>query len=81
MVKKAESARGVNAGKFKLNLPNTQELNQMSNVELDTILDQLKVQNMVVKGKMSSGLTPPGGNMREIRKTIARIHTIKRKRG
>jgi ribosomal protein L29 len=75
------STKGTNKGKFLLNLPNNQEMNQMSNEELDAILQTVNTAYMTAQAKMSQGLTPPGGNMRELRKAKARILTIRRKRG
>jgi ribosomal protein L29 len=79
-MKQPVSTKGTNKGKFLLNLPNNQEMNQMSNEELDMILMSVDTSIMTAKGNMSRGLTPPGGNMRELRRTKARILTIKRKR-
>ncbi len=81
MTRQPESTKGTQAGKNRLELPNNAELNQMTDEELSKTLGQLRELNMTVKGKESQGLTPPGGNMREIRKTVARIITIQQKRG
>lgn len=74
-------AKGVNKGKFQLGLPNNQELNQMSNEELDTILQACNTNLMHAGANKTRGLTPPAGNMRVLRQTKARILTIKQKRG
>ena len=73
--------KGTTAGNNRLGLPNNQELEQMTNEELDNVLQQCRTAYVTVKGKMSQGLTPPGGNMRQLRVTIARCLTIQGKRG
>jgi ribosomal protein L29 len=80
MTKQQVSAKGVNKGKFKLNYPNTQELNQMSNEELNQVLAQVKFDKMKAGGLKEKGDYPPSGNLREMRITIARILTIQQKR-
>ena len=74
------SVKGVNKGKFKLGYPNNQELNQMSNEELNTVLAQVKFDKMKAGGLKEKGDYPPSGNLREMRKTISRILTIQQKR-
>lgn len=78
---KEVSTKGTNKGKFLLNLPNNQEMNQMSNEELDAILQTVNTAYITAQGQKTRGLTPPGGNMRELRKAKARILTIRQKRG
>jgi len=72
---------GINKGKFKLNLPNNRELNEMKPEELDAVLEQTRSAQMAAKANQTKGLSPPAGNLRQFRITIARILTIKRKRG
>jgi len=80
MTEQKVSTKGVNKGKFKLDYPNNQELNQMSNEELNSLLAQVKFDKMKGEAKGEKGLTPPIGNLREMRRTIARILTIQQKR-
>lgn len=66
-------------GKYKLNLPKNKTLNEMNNEELGELLEQLKLSKMKIQGNKVKGMMI-GGAMREIRKTIARILTIKQHR-
>lgn len=58
------------------------ELQQMKNEELMDKLQQLKVSYQVEKRKLSAtGKLSKGAKLKEIRRTIARIHTIFHQRG
>jgi ribosomal protein L29 len=52
----------------------------MSNEELNTVLAQVKFDKMKADGLHEEGKYPPSGNLREQRRTIARILTIQQKR-
>ena len=75
------STKGTNKGQNKLNLPNVQELNQMSSEELTTTLDQVNTLLMVAGANKTRGLLPAGGNTRQMRILKARILTIQGQRG
>lgn len=80
MVRKPESTKGTQKGKNKLDLPNNAALNQMTDDELVMTLTQLRSLEMTMKANESRGLLPPGGNMKEIKRGIARILTLQNKR-
>jgi large subunit ribosomal protein L29 len=54
------------------------EIQGMSDSEMDERLTQLRKELMKIKGVLASGGIPEGvGRAREIKRTIARIHTIR----
>jgi len=54
------------------------EIRGMSDSEMDERLTQLKKELMKIKGVLASGGIPEGvGRAREIKRTIARIKTLK----
>jgi len=58
------------------------EINKMKDEELDKRLFELKKELMKSRAKISQGVAPDKpGRVKEIRRTIARILTVKRKRG
>lgn len=57
------------------------EMAEMNVIELDKHLGELKKELMKIRGGVASGGIPEDiGKTREIRKTIARILTVKRKK-
>ena len=59
----------------------SKDLRGMSNEELNEKLEQLKTELSKERGSVSSGTKAENpGKIREIRKTIARIHTIKKEK-
>jgi large subunit ribosomal protein L29 len=58
------------------------DLNKMSKTELDKKMNELKRELLKVETQKSMGMVPDNpGRVRELRKTIARIMTIKKRRG
>ena len=58
------------------------DIKKMKDDELDKKLFDLKKELMKARTKISQGAAPDNpGKIREIRKTIARILTVKRERG
>lgn len=71
------------ASKRKTGLPNNQELNQMSNDDLRSLLAMLRENMMGYKGSNQSASPKPvqsTGVIRQTRITIARVLTILQKR-
>lgn len=57
------------------------EVHQMNDVELDEQLSKLQIELVQKYGKISTGgASENPGRIRELRRTIARIHTEKRMR-
>lgn len=58
------------------------DLNKMGKTELDKKMNELKRELLKVETQKSMGMVPDNpGRVRELRKTIARIMTIKKMRG
>lgn len=59
-----------------------EEIRKLSDEELDEKLEDLKEEYMKMKTQIAQG-TPPDkpGRVKEVKKTIARILTIKKERG
>lgn len=57
------------------------EIRKKSEKELDEKLDEFRKEMMRLKTQMSTGAPEKPGRVREIRKAIARIETVKKERG
>jgi large subunit ribosomal protein L29 len=59
-----------------------QELRSLSDKELDEKLLELKKEIMKNNGQIATGTTPKSpGHFKQLKKNIARIHTLKKERG
>jgi ribosomal protein L29 len=67
--------------KHILEMPRNNDINGMSNEELQMTYAEIRTTYMTDKGNTTRGMNPPPGRMRESRRTIARILTVMRKRG
>lgn len=67
---------------MKIAIVRQKDLENLSKNELDKKIDELKRELLKAETQKSMGMTPDNpGRVKELRRTIARILTIKKKRG